>query len=384
MNKNSVSILPAIVAAACAFFHAGCGGGVTRSAAPGNGGGDTSAPAVESVAPAAGSTGVPISASVVLTFSEPVDELSAEAAFGLYGGSGAVSGSFGPWSGKRMTFTPSSALLDGTVYLITVGAGTRDLNGNPMTSPFTASFTTETVNDPYFPDFTAVPGGTPADYGFAGDGVSANDHFAVTPQGHISTEPSPGGWSSSMFSPDLGRKDRTLDGGLAIEWRINYPAPNNGSVTNYMENNKFYLSLVGENDVKEYQLMFKPHISAAAAHVPDLELKKYGLNPATGAWELASPSLALVNTGTIVPHNQTDAGGNPAGWVTFRMELASAYIRVLMDGDDRDGVTLAERMNVPDASFTSFRKLHFQYKTDTNQTLNYWIYLDGVSVAPLQ
>jgi hypothetical protein len=382
--KPAFGVLTAAVAAAGTLFFAGCGGGMTKSKGPvPMGGGDKTAPMVESIAPAGGSTNVPLATSITITFSEPVDELSAEEAFSLQDGSGTVNGIFEPWNGDTLTFTPAAPLEYGKTYSVVLDTDVVDLSGNPMRDTFAASFTTETVNDPYNPDLTSIPGGTPADYGFVGDGVDADDHFAITPEGYISTDPSPGGWTSSMFSPDLGLKDRTQGGGIAIEWKVNYPRPNNGSVTNYMENNKFYLTLVGENNVKEYQLMFKPHISAGAAHVPDLELKKYGLNPTTGAWELTNPSLALVNTGTIVPYNQTDAGGNPVGWVTFRMELTSADIRVYMDSDDRNGVVLTARMNVSDASFPSFRKLHFQYKTDTNQTYNYCIYLDDISVAPI-
>jgi hypothetical protein len=92
MSKTYIAFALA-AAVAGMLFAAGCGGGIrTHTASDG----DPSAPVVQSIAPASGSTNVPVSTSVSVTFSELVAEPSAESAFNLEDGAALGSGVFGP------------------------------------------------------------------------------------------------------------------------------------------------------------------------------------------------------------------------------------------------------------------------------------------------
>ncbi len=77
---------------------------------------------------------------IVITFSEPMDTASAQAAFGL---SPSATGSFS-WAGGGtiLTFQPSQPLQPGTTYTITVGTGATDLAGNALAQVVTFRFTT--------------------------------------------------------------------------------------------------------------------------------------------------------------------------------------------------------------------------------------------------
>jgi subtilisin len=104
---------------------------------------DADAPTVTSFAPASGATAVPASTSVVVTFGEPMDRASAQAAFSLRrtGDGAGVAGSFS-WSGNTMTFRPSAALAQGTGYAARVGTGARDAAGNGLAAEQASSFVT--------------------------------------------------------------------------------------------------------------------------------------------------------------------------------------------------------------------------------------------------
>jgi hypothetical protein len=80
---------------------------------------------------------------VSVTFSEPMDKASAQAAFSLAraSDSAAVTGSFS-WSGSTMTFQPAATLAGGIDYRATVAAGARDLAGNQLQTSRAWSFRT--------------------------------------------------------------------------------------------------------------------------------------------------------------------------------------------------------------------------------------------------
>jgi subtilisin len=124
---------------------------------------DGAAPAVSSIAPASGSTGVAASTTVAVTFSEPMDRASAQAAFTLRRSSdgAAVAGSFS-WSGTTMTFRPSAALAGGTTYTARVGTGARDAAGNPMGAEHASTFTTAAAVTTVtaYPSATAIESGS--------------------------------------------------------------------------------------------------------------------------------------------------------------------------------------------------------------------------------
>jgi hypothetical protein len=107
---------------------------------------DTIAPATTAISPADGATAVATGTAVSVTFSEPMDRSSAEAAFALTRAADgtAVPGSFS-WSGSTMTFRPAAALAEGTAYAASVGTGARDLAGNALAASRAWTFRTLTT-----------------------------------------------------------------------------------------------------------------------------------------------------------------------------------------------------------------------------------------------
>ncbi len=101
---------------------------------------DTIAPTVVSRSPSAGQNGVPISAAVTATFSEPVQESTIQAAVSAPGGTPvAVSWSFDP-AESRFVLTPVSPLAYSTTYTVQI-SGATDTADNVM-APLTWTFTT--------------------------------------------------------------------------------------------------------------------------------------------------------------------------------------------------------------------------------------------------
>jgi peptide/nickel transport system substrate-binding protein len=98
---------------------------------------DLTAPSIVAFSP--GGADVPRNSSVSVTFSEPMDHTSAEAAFSI---NPSVSGYF-TWSGNTMTFHPNTNLAPSTVYTPFVSMGAIDLAGNHMAGDYYWSFTTE-------------------------------------------------------------------------------------------------------------------------------------------------------------------------------------------------------------------------------------------------
>jgi hypothetical protein len=126
----------------------------TTAAAP-----DTTPPAVTSVTPAAGATGVASNTSVTAAFSEAIDPLTVTTAtFTLKNGASTVSGAVSA-SGVNATFTPGAPLTYGTTFTAALTTGIRDLAGNTLASLYSWTFTTGAA-----PDITppTVTGTTPA------------------------------------------------------------------------------------------------------------------------------------------------------------------------------------------------------------------------------
>jgi hypothetical protein len=104
----------------------------------------TPPPTVTAVVPANGSTNVPISQALGVTFSEAMDPATiTTATITLTSSGGAVTGVVTS-SGAGATFTPSSPLAYNTVYTATVTTGAQDLAGQPLASNYVWSFTTTT------------------------------------------------------------------------------------------------------------------------------------------------------------------------------------------------------------------------------------------------
>jgi hypothetical protein len=144
---------------------------------------DTTPPTVSSVSPASGATGVSVAALALVTFSEAMDAATiSTSTIELRTASNAlVTASLNYDSvTKTATLTPSSVLLNGAVYTVTVKAGAtgvKDAAGNPLAATFTSSFTT----------VSASSGALVASYAFnEGAGGSARDGSGNSNTGTIS------------------------------------------------------------------------------------------------------------------------------------------------------------------------------------------------------
>jgi alpha-tubulin suppressor-like RCC1 family protein len=104
---------------------------------------DTTPPTVFSISPEDGSFGVDVAIVVTATFSEAMDSSTInETSFILEGS--AVSGTvtYDPAT-YSATFTPDAVLSHNHTYTATLSTAITDLAGNPLSAPYTWSFTTE-------------------------------------------------------------------------------------------------------------------------------------------------------------------------------------------------------------------------------------------------
>lgn len=100
--------------------------------------GDIWPPTIESANIEHGDKTVDVSTVITVTWSEAMDQESAEAAFDISGG---VTGTFS-WSGFNMTFTPSHDLEYQTYLTVTVSENATDVAGNNLQDQLVFSFTT--------------------------------------------------------------------------------------------------------------------------------------------------------------------------------------------------------------------------------------------------
>ncbi|MFQ5872918.1 MAG: Ig-like domain-containing protein, partial [Dehalococcoidia bacterium] len=121
---------------------------------------DATAPSVIGTTPANGTTGVPPTTTIEVTFSEAMNQFATQQAFSLRReDTGAyISGTFS-WAGPTMTFTPTSALPEGVPLTGRVNATALDASdpGNPLPSIYTFSFTTADTVPPTIENVTATP-----------------------------------------------------------------------------------------------------------------------------------------------------------------------------------------------------------------------------------
>jgi len=124
---------------------------------------DSTAPTVISMNPFSGETGVPTSANVQATWSEPMMRTSAESAFSLKDTATwtPVAGTLS-WAGNTLTFSPTSVLASGTQYTANFTTSARDTSdpGNNLATPYSWTFTTAAFVDverPTLMSATAIP-----------------------------------------------------------------------------------------------------------------------------------------------------------------------------------------------------------------------------------
>ncbi|MBJ6725072.1 Ig-like domain-containing protein [Geomesophilobacter sediminis] len=126
--------------------------------------GDNIPPALLSTAPADGATGVPLATAITITFSEPVDPATVTAASLTVANQVKVPGTVSyDATSRSATFTPSTPLMTGTAYTVTLASGVKDLFGNAMATGRVWSFTTTTASDTPPPAPPAVVATFPAD-----------------------------------------------------------------------------------------------------------------------------------------------------------------------------------------------------------------------------
>ncbi|MGH8104281.1 MAG: S8 family serine peptidase, partial [bacterium] len=125
----------------------GCGGG-------GSGGGGPAAVVVLTSLPANNTTGVALTASIVITFNQAMNQASAQGAFSIAPN---VAGAFSWNAGSTvLTFTPNAPLTGNTQYTVTITTAAQSAAGGALAANFVLVFTTF--------DNTTLPGppGDPA------------------------------------------------------------------------------------------------------------------------------------------------------------------------------------------------------------------------------
>jgi hypothetical protein len=120
---------------------------------------DSTAPTVISTNPFSGETGVPTSANVQATWSEPMMRTSVESAFSLKDTATwtPVAGTLS-WAGNTLTFSPTGVLASGTQYSANFTTSARDPSdpGNNLAAPYSWTFTTAAFVDVERPTLTSA------------------------------------------------------------------------------------------------------------------------------------------------------------------------------------------------------------------------------------
>ena len=124
----------------------------TTSAAP-----DTILPNVTSTTPANGATGVAVTTTIVVQFSEAMNKTNTQSAFST---NPATTGTF-TWNaaGDTMTYTPSASLTGGTTYTVSITNSATDLAGNKLDGNGNGVVDNPASKDTYSFSFTTAGGG---------------------------------------------------------------------------------------------------------------------------------------------------------------------------------------------------------------------------------
>ncbi|MBN2354941.1 DUF4038 domain-containing protein [candidate division KSB1 bacterium] len=103
---------------------------------------DTTPPKVTDMEPVDDGSGVSVDSDIFVTFSEAMDEASAEAAFSI---TPPVAGNL-RWISSSLYLQRSELLQPSTTYTVQVDTGARDVAGIPLITPFTAQFTSRALS----------------------------------------------------------------------------------------------------------------------------------------------------------------------------------------------------------------------------------------------
>ena len=128
---------------------------------------DTILPNVTSTTPANSATGVAVTTTIAVQFSEAMNKANTEGAFST---SPATAGIFS-WNaaGDKMTYTPSASLTGGTLYTVTITTAATDLAGNPLDGDGDGVQDTPASKDNYVFSFTTA----------GGDGGTVNKYAVI-------------------------------------------------------------------------------------------------------------------------------------------------------------------------------------------------------------
>lgn len=102
-------------------------------------------PHVLEISPADGAVDIPQGIQPTARFSKAIDSTTVAAAVQLLQGGAPVAVDLDVQGGVLLRVTPRATLLPGTVYELRVGTGVRDLQGNPLDAPASATFTTRRI-----------------------------------------------------------------------------------------------------------------------------------------------------------------------------------------------------------------------------------------------
>jgi hypothetical protein len=147
-------------------------------------------PYVVSHIPAASASDVPVTTTIVVNFSEPMDHATTQGAFSI---SPVVAGGFTWPNASAMIFTPSVSLTYSTDYTVTIATGAKDMQGENMASPYSWSFTT-TAQATYTLTVSTVGSG------FVNLNNTGPYYYGDVVQ--LAAVPA-GGWSFNLWSGDL-------------------------------------------------------------------------------------------------------------------------------------------------------------------------------------
>ena len=118
---------------------------------------DNVPPSVVMVNPPDGVTSAAINSTVSAEFSEPMDASTVNVSTFKLAHSGIeVSGRVEKVNSTIFRFIPDAMLIPNTTYQVSVASSVRDTAGNPMVSPFSSTFTTQTGMDNYRPSVVGV------------------------------------------------------------------------------------------------------------------------------------------------------------------------------------------------------------------------------------
>jgi hypothetical protein len=134
MDRVATRALVVICAAMTALFLAACSSDSTSKAEI-----DETPPTVTGTFPESGDTGISRSGPFWVAFSEPMNELSAEAALSIAPGPVYCETA---WRSDTLVVTPTVLFAAGTSYTMTIGGAAEDEHGNALGTDHVVSFTT--------------------------------------------------------------------------------------------------------------------------------------------------------------------------------------------------------------------------------------------------